>query len=127
MADVTEKGIEDILLEEGVLTKEKLSTVKMEAINSGKSADQIILSNNLATTEQITKARGTLLGINFVNPSSRPIPADLLNKIPEPVSRRYSLIPFQYDIASNTLSVAMSDPLDLQVLEFIEKKSGSAI
>jgi len=127
MVQASEKGIEDILFENGLLTKDKLSMVKMEAINSRKSVEEIIRANNLASPDQIVKARGIILGIDFVNPTERPIPVDLLNKIPEPVSSRYNLIPFQYAPATNTLSVAMVDPLDFQVIGFIEKKSASKI
>ena len=51
--------------------------------------------------------------------------ADVLNLIPEPVAKRYKLIPF--DKKGNLLQVAMADPLDLQVIQFIEKKSGMMI
>jgi type IV pilus assembly protein PilB len=127
MVQASEKGIEDVLFENGVLTKDKLSMVKMEAINTGKAPEQIIISHNLANSEQIARARGSVLGIEFVNPAAKPISTDVLAKIPEPVSRRYNLVPFQYEPSTNTLLVAMSDPLDLQVLEFIEKKSAAKI
>lgn len=127
MAQVTEKGIEDILFEKGKLTKDKLSMVKMESVNSGKQPEEILLERNFANIEDITAARADLLGIDFVDPTSKPIPTDVLQKIPEPVSRRYILIPFKLDPDTNTLSVAMADPLDLQVVEFVERKSASKI
>jgi type IV pilus assembly protein PilB len=127
MLQVDEKGIEDVLAEQGKLTKEQVSTVKMEAINSGKTAEQILLTRNLASQEDISRARGVQLGFEFINPSSKPVPADVLSKIPEPVARRFVLIPFKFEPATNTLSVAMSDPLDLQVIEFIERKSAARI
>ncbi|OGY23805.1 MAG: hypothetical protein A2126_00225, partial [Candidatus Woykebacteria bacterium GWB1_45_5] len=127
MAQVTEKGIEDILYEEGKLTKDKVSMVKMEAINTGKQVEDILLARNFASLEDISRARGAILGIDYSDPTTKPIPADMLAKIPEPVARRYTLIPFAYDPTSNTLSVAMADPLDLQILEFVERKSASKI
>lgn len=127
MAAITEKGIEDILFEQGKLTKERVSMVKMEAINSGKQVEDILLERNFASLEDITRARGAILNIEFFDPTSKPIPADILSKIPEPVARRYTLIPFAFDAATNTLSVVMADPLDLQILEFIERKSAAKI
>ncbi|OGY26935.1 MAG: hypothetical protein A2Z11_02655 [Candidatus Woykebacteria bacterium RBG_16_43_9] len=127
MAQVTEKGIEDILFEKGKLTKDKLSMVKMESVNSGKQPEEILIERNFANIEDITAARAQLLGIDFVDPTRKPIPTDVLQKIPEPVSRRYILIPFELKPDTNTLSVAMADPLDLQVVEFVERKSASKI
>jgi len=127
MPEVTEKGIEDILFEKGKLAKDKVSMVKMESINTGKQAEEILLERQFATNEDITNARAELLGIEFVDPSGKRVPTDILSKVPEPVARRYTLIPFQFDSNTNTISVAMADPLDLQIVEFVERKSGAKI
>lgn len=127
MIQVEQKGIEDVLFENGKLSKDQLSMVKMEAINSGKTVDEIILSRNLATEEDIAKAKGQQLGFEFFDPTTKPIPADVLSKIPEPVARRFVLIPFQFEPDTNILYVAMSDPMDLQVVEFVERKSASRV
>jgi type IV pilus assembly protein PilB len=57
----------------------------------------------------------------------RAISPDAVGYIPEPVVQRYTLLPFQFDSATNELSVAMIDPLDFQVIEFLEKKSGKHV
>ena len=127
MAITTDKGVEDVLFDQGKLPQEKLSLVKLEAINTGKPVEELILDHNFVSLEDLTGARGELLGIPFINPSTKPINAEILQLIPEPVARRYTLIPFAYDKSTGTLSVAMSDPLDLQVVEFIERKSSKKI
>src|SRR3990167_3164082 len=113
MQQVTEKGIEDILSENGKLTDDKLSMVKTEAIKTGKQVEEVILDRKFATLEDITQARAQLLGIEFINPSGKPVPSDVLSKIPEPVVRRYELIPFQYKKGPKSLSRAMARPLCL--------------
>ena len=67
MQQVTEKGIEDILSENGKLTDDKLSMVKTEAIKTGKQVEEVILDRKFATLEDITQARAQLLGIEFIN------------------------------------------------------------
>ena len=127
MEQTAEKGIEDILASEGKLTADKLSQVKLESINSGKPIEDVILEHKFATSDDIISARGKLLNIPFVDPTKKPVSAEVLNRLPEVVARRYTLIPFEYDATTNQLSVAMSDPLDLQVTEFVEKKSGTIV
>ncbi len=127
MTQIAEKDIEDILFEKGKLTKDKVSMVKTEAVKTGKQAEEILLDRNFATLEDITQARASLLGMDFVDPTDKPIPTDVLSKIPEPVARRYTLVAFAFNKDTSTLSVAMADPLDLQVVEFIERKSRSKI
>lgn len=117
--------IEDILAQQGILKPEQLNAIRLEGVNSGLPADRIILEHNFATPEQVNRAKAQVLGVPFVKLEGKAIASDILNLIPEPVARRYKLIPF--DKNGNTLMVAMADPLDLQVTQFIEQKSGMRI
>jgi len=127
MEQSDEKGIEDILASSGKLTADKLSLVKLEAINTGRPVEDVILEHKFATSDDIIAAKGQLLNIPFIDPTKKPISAEVLNLLPEPVARRYVLIPFDLDKTTNELSVAMADPLDLQVAEFVERKSGTIV
>ncbi len=49
------------------------------------------------------------------------LPPELIAK--QPAAPRDSSRLFVYDTKTNELSVAMLDPLDFQVMEFLEKKS----
>ncbi|HBQ50647.1 hypothetical protein A3B42_02490 [Candidatus Daviesbacteria bacterium RIFCSPLOWO2_01_FULL_38_10] len=117
--------IEDILFKQGLLTADQLSAVKLESINSGASADKILLQHNLVTLDKITQAKAELLNIPFVKVTDKAIAVDTLNLIPEAAARRYSIIPF--DKAGDELLVAMADPLDIQIIQFIEKRSGMRV
>lgn len=119
-------SIEDILLSQGILRPDQVSAVKLEVINSGQTADKIILDHRFASPQQIAKARAQLLGIPYIELAGMAIDPEVLNLIPEPVARRYVLIPIRRQ-GMDILEVAMSDPLDLQVTQFIEKKSAMRI
>ncbi len=124
--EVSNKSIEDILFEQKKLTADNRSLIKLESVNTGKTPEDIIREHNFVSTEDLTSAKGTLLNIPFYNPNSKPITAEVLGLVPEPVARRYVLIPFEIT-SDGVLSVAMSDPLDLQVVEFVERKSGKRV
>ncbi len=115
------KGIEDALFKEKLLTPEQLSSLKLESANTGKSVDELLLTHKYVTEDQLIQARASLLDIPSVKLVGKAIPIDVLNLVPEPVARRYTLIPFER--SGDTLSVAMADPLDLQVIEFVERKT----
>lgn len=122
MAQTAQLGIEDILAKQGILTPNQLSSIKLEAINSGKTPEQIIEEHQLISPIRIASAKAQLLGVPFINLEGKAISSEVLNFIPEAAARRYRLIPF--DRKGNKLFVAMADPLDLQIVQFIEKKSG---
>jgi len=109
------------------LTAEQAERVRVESLTTGEPVDALLLRKKLAIEEDIARARAKTLGIPFVTLSGRAISPDVVNYIPEPVARRYTLVPFQFDEKKDELFVAMLDPLDFQVIEFLEKKSGKAI
>lgn len=125
MAQNDQTGIEDILFQQGLLNSSQLSSLKLEALNSGQSAEQLIRQHQLVPPDKLLAARGQLLGIPFISLEGKAFSTEGLNLIPEAVARHYHLIPF--DRQDNNLLVAMIDPFDLQVIQFLEKKSGLGI
>lgn len=120
--ELDQAGIEDILFKQGLLNRDQLTAIKLESINSGQSAEKLIIQHGLVPSDKLLIARSQMLSVPYMNLETRGILADVLNYIPEAVARRYKLIPF--DKQGNRLLVAMEDPLDLQVIQFLEKKSG---
>jgi len=119
-----QKTIADILLENKQISPEQYQLIKLEFANTGKPTEEIIKAHQFVEEENLVRAKSILYNIPYVAINATGISPEALSLIPEPVARRYTLIPFAIDHKTNTLHVAMSDPLDLQVLEFIERKSG---
>ena len=114
--------LEEVLLRQGALTPDQVSSLKLESINTGQPTEKIIIEHNIVPIDKLTAARAEVLNFPFIKLEGKGIRADVLNLIPEPVALRYQLIPF--DRQNDQLLVAMVDPLDLQVIQFVEKKSG---
>lgn len=118
--------IVDILVKSGVITEEQASQIRLEHINTGKELKSIVVERGLATSKQIVQSESQLLNVEFVDLSVKAISPEILSKIPESVARHYTLIPIGYD-ADGKMQVAMKDPLDLQLIEFLETKTGDEI
>ncbi len=122
--DESQLSVADILTNQGILNKEQLSQIKLESINSNIPQEKILHDRALASPKQIAQAKAQIMGIPSVElegMESAGISPEVLNLIPEQVARRYKLIPFKSE--GDVLSVAMADPLDLQVTQFLEKKT----
>lgn len=122
---IIRKDVEDILFEKGILTEDQRSLIKVETRRRGVSPEEVIIEKGLTTEQEVIKARSTILGVPYVRLEGRNITAEILSLIPENVARKYHLIPFEKDV--ETMSVAMVDPLDQQVVEFLEQKTGLSI
>ncbi len=117
----------DILVADKVIDAQVASQVNVESLNAGVSVEEILIRKKIVTPEQLARAKARQFGIPFVTLTGKGISPDILTFVPEAVARRYNLIPFDLDQKANILMVAMSDPLDLQVIEFVERKSGKKI
>ncbi len=121
------QDILQVLVSDKRITAQQATAINTESLSSGQSPEDILLKKRMASGEDVAQARAKTLGIPFVTLSGKAISPNVIAFIPEPVARRYTLIPFGFDAKANELAVAMLDPLDFQVVEFLEKKSGKVI
>ncbi len=117
------KTITDILYAEHILTQEQYEDVKVKSATVGQSADSILESLHLVGEEKFAEARAKLYGIPFVSLRGASFSPQALGLLPRAVVERFFLIPFFYDDKTNTLSVAMANPLDLDAIAFIREKT----
>lgn len=123
----TAQEILSVLVKNRKLTEDEANAVQTESLNNDQPVFDILQKKRLVSLKDYVEARSQSLGIPFISLSSQAIATDVANYIPEPVARRYMLVPFKFDSHTDELSVAMVDPLDVQIIEFLEKKSGKII
>ena len=122
-----QKTIPAILFQKGVITKEQLEKIKLESINTGRSAEEIIETHNFASEEELIRAKAEVINIPFIKLRETSVSPQALSMLPEVVAKRYFALPITFDKSTKTLSVGMANPLDFEAIEFIEKKSGCKI
>ena len=121
------KNLADILVTQGSLTEERAKQVKLAEIQSGKNQEEILKDQNLVSEEALVKAKAALYNIPYVDLSILPSSPEALSVLPQEVAEKFSVFPISIDAANHTLVLAMSDPLDLSAIEFIEQKTGYRI
>ncbi len=120
------RSLEEILAQKKLITQEQLSSIRLESINTGDSVEEIIRRRQLVPEEAMSEAKAELLGIPYITLTNQ-IPAEALATIPQATAEKYSAVPFELSKDGIWLSVAMADPLDLQLIEFLERKSNKRI
>jgi type IV pilus assembly protein PilB len=113
----------DILMAQGALSPQRAKQVKLAEIQSGKTQEEIITSQNLVSEEALTKARATFYNIPFIDISTVPVSPEALNILPQEVAEKFKVYPVLIDRAAKQLILAMADPLNLTAIEFIEQKT----
>src|SRR3989339_1813831 len=121
----TQKYIEDVLYDKKLLSEDQVSAIKLEVLNTGRTSEDIIRERNYVSSEELAKAKGLLYDIPYIDLKDTPISSEVLELIPESIAKNYQLIPF--DKKNKFLHVAMADPLDLQIVEFLERRVGISL
>jgi len=122
-----DKKILPLLVARGVISEKIASEVNISSMNTGKSVTEILLDKHLVNEDDLLSARAQVYNLPYISLVGLGISPELLALIPESVARKYKLIPFELDKDSAKLKVAMTDPLDLPLVEFLEQKSGKSI
>lgn len=120
-------GLLKVLVEEGLLTQEQAEAVAVEASQKGLSEERVVEEKGWVEKKELTRARAKVLGFPFVSLAETPVSPEAVALVSEAVARTYRLIPLRFDRRKNELAVAMANPLDLEAIEFLEKKTGSKV
>ena len=118
----TVKTVADVLFEKKLISSDQLAAIKFEHVNTGKSIEQILRDRGYVGAEDYAMAFGETYGISYVNINPHQVDPNLMDLVPLTVARKYHIVPFE--LKENHLSLAMSDPFDLQTIDFVERKTG---
>ena len=117
----------DILLTDKLISKVQYDDIKVKSASEGISEESVVESLNVLSPEKFAEEKAKLLNIPFVSLDNISFSPQALGFVPRVVAERFSLIPFSYDEKSKTLSVAMSNPVDLESVTFVREKTGQNI
>ncbi|KKU91886.1 MAG: General secretory pathway protein E [Microgenomates group bacterium GW2011_GWA1_48_10] len=125
--DSAPTSVEEALVSAHKITADQLTLATQENVNTGKAIEQILKDRGFVTDKDVMAAKAQIIGISLVDVSAIAVSPEVLNLIPQTVAERYEVMPFELDVTTGQLSVAMADPLDLTAISFLEKKSAKKI
>jgi len=105
----------DILIRQGVISREQLAEAQEMADQLRIKLSDSLIRLGYATGEEITRALAQQHGLEYVNLSEVVIPPSVVELVPESLAREDAILPLaEHDGA---LTVIVSDPLDYEVFE----------
>ena len=115
------------LKDKRILSEEKIKILEKEKslLKTPISWEDFLIDKKILDGEKLLVIKAEVLHVPIVDLRNEQIPQDVLNLVPEPIAHRHQVISFAK--TSTDLSLAMTDPEDLQTKEFIQKKTGLAI
>ncbi|MBU0597854.1 Flp pilus assembly complex ATPase component TadA [Patescibacteria group bacterium] len=122
---IPNKEIKKILEESKEIPKEKLNEAwkKVQAENGNFA--KYLIGKNLISENILYETIGNFYKIPFIDLRKMSIRKDILMLIPETIVQTYQIVAF--DRSETELKIATVDPKNLQILEFLRKKTGLKI
>lgn len=111
----------------GDLTPQQAEEIKQESLNLDIPIVNILRKKQLVAEDKILQSYAKAMNVEYISLVGRGISPEILTLIPEQVARKNKLIPFELNKTNEKLCVAMTDPLNLPLIEFLEQKSGKII
>jgi len=121
------KNLTDVLVAHNYLTAEAAEKINLERLRSGVSEEEIILRNRLLNDFDFAKVKAEFLRVPFVDLQNIGFAPEALALVPQSVAEKYKVVPYKMDPKDKSLWVAMGNPLDLETVEFLEKKTSLKI
>jgi type IV pilus assembly protein PilB len=119
------KLLGEMLIDEGLITPEQLTKAIEQQKNSGLRLGQVLIRLGYITEEGIIETLGDQAGIPYVNLDNYIIDPKTVALIPESLARACQIMPL-FRIA-NTLTIAMSDPLNVKAIDEARRKAGCEV
>ena len=112
------KRIGEVLLERGVITRKEIEQALEHQKAHGGLMGQILIQLGFVTEDEVALALTAQYGFPYLPLNNYEIDGELTVLIPEEMARKYCLIAI--DRIGNALTLAMSDPSNIQAIEAIE-------
>ena len=119
---VSTSQLKSFLQDAGLVKLEDLKKAEAEAKETKNDLGEVLIQKKLISKEELRKLEAYILGIPFINLRKENIPKKTLLLIPEQIAQEHHIVAFRRN--KKNLEVAMLDPEDLQIIEFIKKKTG---
>jgi type IV pilus assembly protein PilB len=122
---VEPQQLKAFMLDADLIEEEKFDALLKKAEKEGKRIEEVLIEEKVLSEEQLAKLEAYILGIPYVALEKETIDEEVLKIIPETIARSHNII--AYKKRGNQLEVAMVDPGDLLILDFISKTTNFKI
>ncbi|MFH1414383.1 MAG: type II secretion system ATPase GspE [Candidatus Omnitrophota bacterium] len=112
----------EFLIKKGIITPDQINRAKEEVEKTGLPIEKALEKLGFVSEIDITKAVADSIGIPFIDLTDYLVDYDVINLVPEDLAKKFKVLPL-FRIG-NSLTVAMSDPQDIEALDQISIKTG---
>ena len=127
IATAQRQPLGQLLIGRGLLTAEQLERALEEQRRSNhqKLLGEVLVELRLCTEDQITESLASAYGVPYARVSPRVADPKVISILPKEFLEKHQVLPLF--LVQNVLTVAVSEPANVFLLEDIERRSGHAV
>ena len=122
---INNKQLGELLLERGVISQSQLDQALNIQRDKGGLIGEILVEFGFVKEDDIAQSLTAQYGFPYLPLSNYDVNPEITSIIPYRVARQYLLVPI--DKIGNNLTLAMSNPLNVQAIEDVELLSGCSV
>ena len=122
---INNKPLGELLLDRGIINQSQLDQGLVLQREKGGLIGEILVELGFVKEDDIAQALTAQYGFPYLPLGNYDVDMDITNIIPGRVARQYLLVPI--DKIGNNLTLAMSNPLNVQAIEDVELLSGCSV
>ncbi len=111
----------------GKLTDEELQEITREAKRKNISLVNHLINQKIVNAEGIYTDLAKALGVPYVDFKAKTLDKKLFDLLPESIVQTHQVVIYDQDQKKGVVSIATTDPEDLQTIDFIKKKTGMEV
>jgi len=119
---IKEDKLKSILEESGVVDATVFEEAKSEASRAGQTVTNVLIGRDDIPEYYLIELIQKYFGLPSIDLKTVTIPPEILHLIPENYAKSESIVSFEKDDRRKVLKVAMRDPVNLKVVEFLRSK-----
>jgi len=122
---INQKQLGELLLDEGIISREQLSRALSAQKDKGGLIGETLVELGYVKEDDIAQSLTAQYGFPFLTLKNYDVSSEITNIIPSTLARQYLLVPI--DKIGSNLTLAMSNPLNMQAISDVELLSGCSV
>lgn len=117
---MNESKILEKLIQTGKLSADAFAKLKIESSQTGKSIESLLMENGTVTELDLVRIKAEIFNIPFIDLSEVVVDEKTLDLLPYETMQKYKMVVFETE--GMMAKLAMSDPFDVQAINYAKEK-----
>ncbi len=125
--NITPRQVLDHLEKKGILDHKKAEKIEFESLKNNLPISEYLFKNTTIDKKEILATLASLMKVPYIDIATSAVDPQALGFVSEFLARKHGIVPVRYDAQTETITIATSDPFDIAVSDFLERKTGKKI